>query len=68
MTEPTDRPLDPTVRQAIAHASAEITRLDRLVADLLIVSRAAARAPSGIASGLVRARADGLSPWAELRA
>jgi signal transduction histidine kinase len=68
MTEPADRPLDPTVRQAIAHASAEITRLDRLVADLLIVSGRPLGPRQAIAVGdLVRARADGLSPWAGLR-
>jgi signal transduction histidine kinase len=60
--------LAPGVRQAIAHASSEITRLDRLVADLLIVSGRAPgpRQPVGLL-GLVEARTEALAPWAALR-
>jgi signal transduction histidine kinase len=55
-------------RAAIDHASSEITRLDRLVADLLIVSGRAlgARAPLEVGALLV-ARAEALGPWAALR-
>jgi signal transduction histidine kinase len=72
MTAPLDPlvspPLAPSVRQAIEHASSEITRLDRLVADLLIVSGRPLGPRQAIAVGeLVRARADGLGPWAKLR-
>jgi signal transduction histidine kinase len=61
-------PLPPAVTGAIAHASAEIARLDGLVADLLTVSgRAlATRAPLDVAQ-LARRRADALAPWAALR-
>jgi signal transduction histidine kinase len=62
------RPLAPGVRQAIAHASAEITRLDRLVADLLIVSGRPLGPRHEVALGeLVRERAEALAPWAALR-
>ena len=55
-------------RAAIDHASSEITRLDRLVADLLIVAGRALgpRAPLDVAR-LLRARAEALAPWAALR-
>ena len=55
-------------RAAIAHASSEITRLDRLVADLLIVAGRAPgrRAPLELGT-LLRGRADALAPWADLR-
>ncbi len=55
-------------RAAVEHATAEIARLDRLVADLLIVAGRAvgARAPVELGA-LVRARADALTPWAALR-
>jgi signal transduction histidine kinase len=60
--------LPPSARAAIDHASSEITRLDRLVADLLIVAGRAlgprARLDVG---GLLRARAEALGPWAALR-
>jgi signal transduction histidine kinase len=61
-------PLPPAVAGAIAHASAEITRLDGLVADLLTVSGRALgpRAPLDVAQ-LARRRADALAPWAALR-
>jgi len=53
---------------AIAHASAEITRLDRLVADLLTVSGRplGPLRPVNVAA-LLRERVEALSPWAELR-
>ena len=55
-------------RAAIDHASSEITRLDRLVADLLIVAGRALgpRARLDVAS-LVRVRVEALAPWAALR-
>ena len=61
-------PLPPAVTGAIAHASAEIARLDGLVADLLTVSGRAlgTRAPLDLAQ-LARRRADALAPWAALR-
>ena len=61
-------PLPPAVTGAIAHASAEIARLDGLVADLLTVSGRAlgSRAPLDVAAR-ARPRADGLAPWAALR-
>ena len=63
-----DKQLPKAVEQAISHASAEIERLDRLVADLLIV---AGRAPGPLRSAsldaLLRARVHLLEPWAEER-
>jgi len=61
-------PLPAAVTGAIAHASAEIARLDGLVADLLTVSGRALgpRAPLDLAQ-LARRRADALAPWAALR-
>jgi signal transduction histidine kinase len=63
-----DGALPAAARAAIDHASSEITRLDRLVADLLIVAGRAlgTRAPLDV-GGLLRARADALGPWAGLR-
>jgi len=60
--------LPPEARAAIDHASSEITRLDRLVADLLIVAGRALgpRGPLDVAR-LLRARAEALAPWAALR-
>jgi signal transduction histidine kinase len=60
--------LPPKVVQAIAHASAEITRLDRLVADLLIVSGRALgpRHPTDVGA-LLRSRVEALAPWSALR-
>jgi signal transduction histidine kinase len=54
-------------RSAVEHAKAEIARLDRLVADLLIVAGRAlsTRVPIDVGD-LVRARVEGLSPWAAL--
>lgn len=63
-----DRTLPPAAELAIGHASAEIDRLDRLVADLLM---AAGRqvGPRGAMSlgALLRARTEALGPWAALR-
>jgi signal transduction histidine kinase len=63
-----DAALPDATRAAIDHASEEIMRLDRLVADLLIVAGRAVgkRAPLDIGA-LLRARADALGPWAALR-
>ena len=64
----TDKQLPKGVEQAILHASSEIERLDRLVADLLIV---AGRAPGPLLasslSTLVRTRVELLEPWARER-
>ncbi len=64
----TDKQLPKGVEQAILHASAEIERLDRLVADLLIV---AGRAPGPLRASsldaLLRARVELLEPWARER-
>ena len=58
----------PPVEQAVAHASAEITRLDRLVADLLVVAGRTLGPKRPVALGaLVRERAEALGPWAQLR-
>jgi signal transduction histidine kinase len=63
-----DAPLPAGARDAIAHASAEIARLDGLVADLLTLS---GRAPGPCVpldlGALARSRADALAPWAALR-
>jgi signal transduction histidine kinase len=60
--------LPPEARAAIDHASSEITRLDRLVADLLIVAGRALGARASLDVGaLVRSRAEALAPWAALR-
>jgi signal transduction histidine kinase len=61
-------PLPVEARAAIDHASSEITRLDRLVADLLIVAGRALgpRAPLDVGD-LLRGRAEALAPWAALR-
>src|SRR6185369_15950155 len=55
-------------RAAIDHASSEITRLDRLVADLLIVAgrTLGPRGPLDVGR-LLRTRAESLAPWAALR-
>lgn len=60
--------LPPAVTQAISHASAEITRLDRLVADLLVIAgrQIGPRTPTSLGA-LVRFRTDALAPWAALR-
>jgi signal transduction histidine kinase len=60
--------LPPAVTGAIAHASAEIARLDGLVADLLTVSGRALGPSAPLDLGqLARRRADALAPWAALR-
>lgn len=63
-----DTPLPAAVEQAISHASREITRLDRLVADLLVVASPGIgpRHPASIGA-LVQARADAVAPWCEAR-
>ena len=54
--------------QAIAHASSEIARLDRLVADLLVVAGGASGPKSAASLGtLARARGEALAPWAHER-
>ena len=61
-------PLLPSVEQAISHASAEIARLDRLVADLLVVAGRTLGPRRRMSLGaLVRERAEALAPWAQLR-
>ena len=63
-----DRSLPPAVELAIGHASSEIARLDRLVADLLVVSgrQMGPRVPTSLGA-LLRSRNDALGPWAEAR-
>lgn len=60
--------LPPEAELAVTHATAEIERLDRLVADLLVVSgrQMGPRLMSEI-GGLVQARVDALGPWAAAR-
>lgn len=61
-------PLPPAVEEAIAHASGEITRLDRLVADLLVVASPGLGPRQPVALGaLARARVQALAPWSDLR-
>jgi signal transduction histidine kinase len=56
------------VQNAISHATTEIGRLDRLVADLLIVAGRAAGPRRRISLGaLACARIEALSPWAHER-
>jgi signal transduction histidine kinase len=56
------------VEQAVSHASAEIARLDRLVADLLVVAgRSLGPQRRASLGDLLRARAEALAPWAQLR-
>ena len=61
-------PLSPQAASAIAHASAEIARLDGLVADLLTLSGRALglRGPVDVGA-LAQRRAEALAPWAALR-
>jgi signal transduction histidine kinase len=60
--------LPDVAERAISHASSEIARLDRLVADLLMVAGRAAgpRAPASLGA-LLMARVDALAPWAAAR-
>ena len=54
--------------KAIAHATSEIERLDRLVADLLMVAGRAVGPKGNMDMGaVVAARVDGLAPWAKER-
>jgi signal transduction histidine kinase len=54
--------------KAVANASSEITRLDRLVADLLVVAgRAIGPRETTSLGSLVRSRADTLAPWSTER-
>ncbi len=63
-----DRSLPPAVELAIGHASSEIARLDRLVADLLVVSgRQMGPRMTASLGALLRARSDALVPWAQAR-
>jgi signal transduction histidine kinase len=60
--------LPPAVEEAIVHASGEITRLDRLVADLLVVASPGIGPRQSVALGpLVQARVDSLAPWCNVR-
>jgi signal transduction histidine kinase len=61
-------PLSDGAAEAIGHATREIDRLDRLVADLLVVAGRAV-GPKGEADlgSLVAARVEGLAPWARER-
>jgi signal transduction histidine kinase len=53
-----------SVEKAIAHATSEIERLDRLVADLLIVAgRSAGPRQTTSMGALVRSRVEMLAPW-----
>ncbi|HKA87520.1 MAG TPA: histidine kinase dimerization/phospho-acceptor domain-containing protein, partial [Haliangiales bacterium] len=60
--------LPDAARSAIATASGEIARLDRLVGDLLLVAgqKMGPRTPIELGA-LVRSRAEALSPWAAAR-
>ncbi|MDB4945778.1 MAG: Flagellar sensor histidine kinase FleS [Labilithrix sp.] len=60
--------LPASAAEAIAHATSEIDRLDRLVADLLVVAgRAVGPKGSADVGTLVHARAAGLAAWARER-
>jgi signal transduction histidine kinase len=60
--------LPDSVRDAIGHASAEILRLDRLVADLLVVAGRSTGPQERLSlSELTRARCEVLRPWAAER-
>ncbi len=57
--------LPEVAERAISHASSEIARLDRLVADLLMVAgRAAGPRVETSLGALLHARVDALGPWA----
>ena len=60
--------LPESARKAVAAASAEIARLDRLVSDLLLVAgnKLGPRSAVGVGA-LVRARVESLQPWAQMR-
>ena len=58
-------PLPTGAADAIAHATSEIDRLDRLVADLLVVAGRKVGPKGRVDLGaLVKARVDALAPWA----
>ena len=60
--------LPPVASEAIRHATSEIDRLDRLVADLLVITgRHVGDKRRTDVGALVHARADGLAPWAKER-
>ena len=60
--------LPPGVERAIAHATSEIERLDRLVADLLVVAgRSTGPRLTLSLAELARRRAEALAPWAHER-
>jgi signal transduction histidine kinase len=63
-----DGELPESAKKAVAAASAEITRLDRLVSDLLLVAgnKLGPRRAVGV-GGLVRTRIESLQPWAQMR-
>ena len=57
--------LPPGVEHAIAHATSEIERLDRLVADLLVVAGRSTGPRLALSlAELARLRAEALAPWA----
>jgi signal transduction histidine kinase len=61
-------PLPEPAKQAVEAASGEITRLDRLVSDLLLVAGRKAGPKKPIELGaLARSRAEALSPWSNAR-
>ena len=59
--------ISPSIHDAIVHASSEISRLDQLVADLLIVSGRSLgiRCPRDVGA-LLKSRVEALAPWASL--
>ncbi|MGO8996173.1 MAG: sensor histidine kinase [Polyangiaceae bacterium] len=60
--------LPANAEKAIANATSEIMRLDRLVADLLVVAgRAAGPRTTGSVGALARARVESLAPWSAER-
>jgi signal transduction histidine kinase len=60
--------LPEAAEKAITHASSEISRLDRLVADLLVVAGRKMGPQGPVSVGkLVRGRAEGLAAWAATR-
>jgi signal transduction histidine kinase len=63
-----DGELPDSARKAVAAASSEIARLDRLVSDLLLVAGNKLGPRRAVAVGaLVRARVESLRPWAQMR-
>lgn len=61
-------PLPVEVERAIAHATSEIERLDRLVADLLVVAGRSTGPRGPLSLGeLARTRSETLAPWARER-